>query len=197
MTEIQYLTADQVDQVMRVIGTATPKAKRDRALFYWMFRYGLRSSEAAGLRLSDVDMDNRRVRIRRLKGSRTAEFPILDDAYRFMAAWIRANTYWADGLARTSSTSTFAFPSRQGGALHRDSVRRWFADYAERAGIPPEKRNPRVLKHSCVMDLLARGVDVVAVQDWVGHKEIGSTMAYVHLSTEHRGDTARIIEGGG
>ena len=161
MSEIQYLTAEQVDTIMGVIGTSTPKAKRDRALFYWMFRYGLRSSEAAGLMRSDVDMDNRRVRIRRLKGSRTAEFPILDDAYRFMAAWIRVSTCWADGLARTSWASPWAFPSRQGGALHRDSVRRCFADYAERAEIPPEKRNPRVLKHSCVMDLLGKGVGVV------------------------------------
>jgi len=47
--------------------------------------------------------------------------------------------------------------------------------------FPADKRHPHALKHSCGTHLLEKLGDITLVQDWLGHKDIKSTMEYAKV----------------
>jgi site-specific recombinase XerD len=58
-------------------------------------------------------------------------------------------------------------------------------EYCERAGIPPEKRHPHVLKHSCCTHLVSdKRESIMDVQKHVGHANIANTLIYAELTQE-------------
>ena len=65
--------------------------------------------------------------------------------------------------------------------------------YAERAGIPEDKRHFHVLKHSIATHLLDGGAELRFVQDWIGHASIGNTVKYAQLTSRRRDEEARKV----
>ena len=66
--------------------------------------------------------------------------------------------------------------------LHRSTVFQTFRARAEEAGIPKELRHPHVLRHTRAIELLRAGVPVSAVQQILGHADIGTTAVYLRFS---------------
>lgn len=62
-----------------------------------------------------------------------------------------------------------------------------FRAYAEAAGLPPDRRHPHVLRHSIAVHLMNAGWDAADVQDWLGHREIASTMVYAAVTNKTAG----------
>lgn len=91
-----------------------------------------------------------------------------------LLAYITART---DGKART-----FLFQNRTGGPMHRRTVERLTAIWGRKAGVP--NCIPHRLRHSFGTTLLRQTRDIKAVQEALGHEDIGSTMGYVALSNE-------------
>jgi integrase/recombinase XerD len=58
--------------------------------------------------------------------------------------------------------------------------------YCRRAGIPREKAHMHALKHSCGTHLAERGASAAEIQDWLGHRDSGSTDIYLHFSRRRR-----------
>ena len=71
----KYLTKDQVTKFLQ----KTKNSKRDLALFYIIYFYGLRVQEASNLSLEDLDLEQNRIVIRRVKGGVSGEYPIPRD----------------------------------------------------------------------------------------------------------------------
>ena len=68
------------------------------------------------------------------------------------------------------------FPSREGGGISRFQLARFILIYATSAGIPLNLRHCHALKHSIGNPLDRQGTDLFAVKDWLGYKDIKSTM---------------------
>jgi len=95
--------------------------------------------------------------------------PLLDEVTA-LQMWLRA---------RPNNRSDSLFPSRKGGALHKTQFFRLFQSVGKKAGLPAYKRNPRILKYSLAAHLLESHVDVVLVNQVLGHRSINSTLKYV------------------
>jgi len=184
---MNYLTPAKIREVVQGIGARTPAGKRDRALFWWMYRYGLRVSEAAGLLLADVDMDARRVTVRRLKGSATNVYPITELSHTYMRAWLRARP------GGSMAGSPYVFTSRQRGRLDSSTIRKLWMRHAAARGVARSHQKPHVLKHSVAMAMADAGTDVLIIQDWLGHAQISSTLHYVSMSPARRAGIGREV----
>jgi len=68
---IKYLTQEEVSRLFSKIHD-----KRDRAMFNVVYKYGLRASEVGLLKIDDVDLERRRIRVYRLKGGVSGEYGI-------------------------------------------------------------------------------------------------------------------------
>ena len=163
----KYLTEAEVDALLKAI-----KSPRDRAIFQVTYHRGLRASEPGKLMLSDYRPAEGRLYVHRVKGSISAEYKLTDVENTALRAWLRIRGLVPGPL----------FCSRNHSAISPSRLDQLMKLYCRAAGIPNEKAHMHALKHSCgthVAELL--NGDVTAVQDWLGHADIRSTMKYLQF----------------
>ena len=183
-----FLTTAEILAVLRV---AKAQSARDHAAILMTYRHGMRASEVCGLKLADLDMKNRQVEIKRVKGSLRTVQPLAEHAGNNRALFDEVRvlkTYLAE---RKEDGSGFLFLSQKGSALTTTQFYRIFRNIALTAGIAPEKAHPHSLKHSRCTNLIASGVNLMEVRQLVGHKSIGSTVQYIAVSDQQAAQAAR------
>jgi site-specific recombinase XerD len=167
-------------EMLSLLKAARKRSTRDWAIILLAYRHGLRASEVCGIKLADVDLKTGSISIRRLKGSLHTIQPIyqhrgqpLLDETAALRAWLHK---------RSQDGSDYLFTSQKGGKLSRIQFFRVFQTVAESAGLSVEKRHPHVLKHSLASHLVAGNANLALIRQALGHRSIGSTMAYIGTS---------------
>src|SRR6266566_2945485 len=171
------------DEVLKVLKAADDK--RNVAMILLGYRHGMRASEVCGLELKDVDLKNGEITIRRLKGSLKTTQPLADVQGQPLLSEKRVLRAWLD--ERGDHPSRFVFVSQKSGRVHRSQLHRVFADIAERAGLPKDKRHFHCLKHSLGVSLVEANVNLAHIKQALGHKSIASTAIYTTPTDETTG----------
>ena len=127
------------------------------------YRHGMRASEVCDLRLSDLDLKNGEVAIRRLKGSLRTVQPLSDHPGQPLLSEKRVLRAW---LAERRDASDFVFVSQKGGRIHRSQFFRTFQSIAERAGLPADRRHPHCLKHALGFALVSQDRCTAGEETW-------------------------------
>jgi integrase len=169
-----YLSKDEVERFFAVI----PAEKaRDRLLFDMIYRYGLRRREAALIRREHLT--DGRIWITRVKGGDSGEYRIHPTTRRLL---------WGYLAERNGISQPYLFVTRQSGIspISGLTIYLLFRRYAEAAALPADRRHPHVLRHSIAVHLMNAGWDVSDVQDWLGHRNIASTMVYAAVTNKRR-----------
>ena len=175
---IHYLTQEELKELLRNV-----TSKRDMALILLSYSYGLRASEVGLLRREDIDFERLKIRITKVKGSISAEYPLRPEVARALKKYLRTR----------KDNSPILFPSKRGLPINRRTLDYMMKKYGEKAEIPQEKRHFHVLKHSIATHLLDAGADIMFVKDWLGHKNIRNTIVYSQLTSRTRDEQARKI----
>ncbi len=172
------LTRGEVDKLLAQPRGTEPAALRDRALLELMYACGLRASEATGLELGDVDLEDRVLRARG-KGSKERVVPI------GQAAAGAVRTYIGRGRPALVKAlpETHLFVNFRGGRLTRQGLYKIVRRHATSAGLD-DRMSPHTLRHSFATHLLAGGCDLRSVQEMLGHADVSTTQLYTHLSSE-------------
>lgn len=171
------------EEILRVLRVAS-ESKRNLAMILLAYRHGMRASEVCDLRLSDLDLKNGQITIRRLKGSLTTTQPLFDHPGRPLLSEKRVLRNW---LADRKDASDFVFTSQKGGKIHRSQFFRMFQSVTERSGLPADRRHPHCLKHALGFSLIAANVHITSVKAALGHKSIASTAIYAVPTDEQVG----------
>jgi integrase/recombinase XerD len=178
----QVLTRDEVEELLSQPSGTDPSALRDRALLEVMYASGLRASEAIGLELSDVDLEERVLRARG-KGSKERIVPIGQAALRALAVYLERGR---PKLVKTS-VEPHLFVNFRGGQLTRQGLYKIVRRHAVTAGLA-DRMSPHTLRHTFATHLLAGGCDLRSVQEMLGHADVSTTQLYTHLSSERLKD---------
>jgi integrase/recombinase XerD len=178
----RVLTREEVTRLLGEPRGADPRALRDRALLEVMYACGLRASEAIGLELADVDLDEG-VLCARGKGAKERLVPIGRQAVGALRAYCRSGRPALIG-ARAESRM---FVNRRGTRLTRQGLYKIVQGHALRAGLQ-EKMSPHTLRHTFATHLLAGGCDLRSLQEMLGHADLATTQVYTHLSAERLKD---------
>jgi integrase/recombinase XerD len=162
-------------------GTA-PTALRDRALLELMYACGLRASEAIGIHISDIDMEEAVLRARG-KGSKERVVPV------GRAALEAVRIYLERGRPALVHQGIVAhlFVNFRGEPLTRQGLYKIVRRHAATAGLA-ERMSPHTLRHTFATHLLAGGCDLRSVQEMLGHADVATTQLYTHLSSERLKD---------
>jgi integrase/recombinase XerD len=163
-------------------------AARDYALFRTLYHAGLRSEEASLLDRPDVHFDRGpfgKLHVRFGKGARTSGprprwVPMLD-GLDLVLRW------FLDDVRGKFPDSPVLFADESGGNLHRGTIRNRLRHLMELEGRPPhEWFSPHALRRACATHNYERGVDLVAIQQLLGHWTVSSTMRYVNSQELHQ-----------
>jgi integrase/recombinase XerD len=151
-----------------------PWAARDRALLELLYASGLRASEIAGLRPSDLNLEAGYLRCLG-KGSKERVVPIGNPAIQALRTYLASE--------RPESSADRVFLSARGGPLARESVWRILRKLARRAGVHG-RVFPHAVRHSFATHLVEGGADLRYVQEMLGHSKISTTQMYTHVDRE-------------
>ena len=171
-----------VDAVERLLEAASlgesPISLRDRALLEVLYGSGARISEAVGLDLDDVDLDEGVVRVFG-KGSKQRVVPLGSYAVRALGEYLVRGR---PELAAKGPGTPAIFLGHRGRRLSRQSAWAVIRTAAERAGL--EHVSPHTLRHSFATHLLDGGADVRVVQELLGHASVTTTQIYTLVTVQ-------------
>jgi len=154
---------EEVDAVLDALpGTGGPLSLRNRALVELVYSAGLRSAEAVGLDLGDVDFEQEHVRVRG-KGGKERVVPLGEEAAHWVARYLREAR---PELARGAADALFL--SARGRRLDTSTLRRL---------LP----HPHRLRHAFATHLLEGGADLRTIQELLGHSSLSTTQIYSHV----------------
>ena len=169
----------------RSTGDGPLAATRPRAARDCCTRTGIRISEAVGLELGDLDLEDGVVRVLG-KGDKERIVPIGRSARRVVGAYLaRRPPRAAQRRARGARpTADAVFLNARGGRISRQAC--W--SIVRTRGRPGRPRGrtcrPHVLRHSCATHMLDHGADLRVVQELLGHASISTTQVYTKVSPE-------------
>jgi integrase/recombinase XerC len=177
----------QHDDMVRLLAAPpgdTPLGLRDRALLETLYSAGLRVSELTGLDVADLDLDDGLATVRG-KGRRERLALLGPPAVEALGRWLAARAAVAGPRAQTQPA---LFLNRHGTRLSSRSVGRLLEKYLAQAGLDP-RTSPHTLRHSFATHLLDAGADIRSVQELLGHRSLGTTQIYTHVSTQRLRDS--------
>jgi len=170
---IKYLTRGEVERFFRKIPEGNV---RDLLLFDLIYRHGLRRSEAGLLRQEDVR--DGKIWIARRKHGLSGAYPLHPRSKELLARYLNERPTGSVYLLRSR---------RHGdGPLSGGEVNRLFHGYAAVADLPADRRHVHVLRHSIGVHLANANWDIADVQDWLGHRDISSTLIYFRITNKRR-----------
>jgi site-specific recombinase XerD len=154
--------AAEVDELLAALDGDDALALRNRALAELVYSAGLRSAEAVGLDLGDVDFEQELVRVRG-KGDKERVVPLGEEAAHRLARYLRDAR---PALARGAENALFL--STRGRRLDTSTLRRL---------LP----HPHRLRHAFATHLLEGGADLRTIQELLGHSSLSTTQVYSHV----------------
>jgi len=152
----------EVDATLEALEGEGPLALRNRALLELVYSAGLRSAEAVGLDVGDVDFEQELVHVRG-KGGKERVVPLGEEAAHWVARYVREAR---PALARGAENAMFL--SARGRRLDTSTLRRL---------LP----HPHRLRHAFATHLLEGGADLRTIQELLGHSSLSTTQVYSHV----------------
>ena len=174
------LTIDEAIHLVEAPDIATIKGRRDSALLEFLYATGARVSEAVGVDIGHIDLEDKVVIVTG-KGAKQRLVPIGGKAVTAVARWLpdRLN------LVRGSQGGDPLFLNLRGRRLSRQGMFDVVRANARKAGIQQEKVSPHVLRHSAATHMVEAGADLRTVQEILGHATISTTQIYTKVSPAH------------
>ena len=152
---------------------------RDKALAELLYSSGLRLSEVCELEVQDLDLKERTCRVLG-KGNKTRIVPVGKKAIQAIRDWM----IYRSELKASKETSTDAiFLNNKGNRISARSIQLRLEKLCLQRGIPGI--NPHMLRHSFASHVLESSGDLRAVQEMLGHSDIGTTQIYTKLDFQH------------
>lgn len=172
----RVLRVDQVDRLLVAPDGQSAVGVRDRTLLELLYATGARVSEACGLDLGAIDLEQRQVRLSG-KGGKERIVPVGTPAVATLErylAWARPQ------LLEGSTAQSAVLVGARGGRLGVRDAREVVARGGRDAGLGHV--TPHELRHAFATHLLDRGADLRQVQELLGHASLATTQRYTHLS---------------
>jgi len=180
VTVVSYLTRAETEALVASPDRATALGWRDHLLIVVGVQTGLRVSELRTLSWGDVTFGAGANLYTKGKGRRDRYTPLIPATARLLRGWMGH---------RGAGLDEPVFATRKRTPLSTDAV----ADLIDRhvtaaalrcPSLAHKKVTPHTLRHTCAMNLLHEGLDLVTIALWPGHSSTKSTEIYLH------GDTA-------
>ena len=174
----EYLTTEEVDRLEAAIDLTSAEGHRNRAIIEVFFSCGLRVSELVELKLSNLFLNERFMRVVG-KGGKERLVPISQRAVGELELWFDDRRQ----MRIKPGEDDYVFLNRRGHHLTRTMILIMVKRLGEAAGIK-KTLSPHTLRHSFATALLRGGADLRVIQVLLGHADTATTEIYTHMDDE-------------
>ena len=175
----EVLNREQINALLKAVDPQHPLALRDQAIIELFYACGLRASELAGLKFTDLHPDLGVIRVIG-KGRKERIIPIGKPAQAALDRYLkelRPRLMAVKGLI-----SDDVFVSRAGRPINRIILWQRLAQISRSAGL--RRIHPHTLRHTFATHLLSGGADLRVVQELLGHSNVATTQIYTHVDAD-------------
>ena len=183
----KVLSEEETFSMLDAVSGKDPRELRDRAMLEVMYGCGLRVSELCALSTDDIIADGELLRVLG-KGSKERVVPIGKAAGRALTEYFASAR---DVFTKGDPSVTTVFVTRLKKPFTRQAVFKMIKERAAAVGIDPKRISPHVLRHCFASHMLQHGADIRAIQELLGHADIGTTQIYTHVDTHRFGELHR------
>ena len=149
---------------------------RDKAMVELLYSSGLRLSELCGLNMESISIKERLCRVVG-KGNKTRDLPVGEKAIQSLRDWLLVT----ENISSDANKALFL--NKNGKRISTRSVQLRLERLSKKRGLPMV--NPHMLRHSFASHILESSGDLRAVQEMLGHSDIGTTQIYTKLDFQH------------
>lgn len=177
----KFLYINEIEELLKKTDN-TVQGIRDHLIIELLYSTGIRVSELVNIKIKDINFINKTIKI---KGKGSKERIVL---YGKICANI-INDYLnkSRNNIKNSSNNEYLILNLKGNKLTDRSVRNIINKYMQKTSIQ-KQISPHTLRHTFATHLLDNGADLKAVQELLGHSDLGTTQIYTHISNERLRD---------
>jgi integrase len=170
-------TEDEVRKTLDTIDMGNPCGIRDYAIILLIARLGLRSSDVANLRFSNIDWESDRIRLTQVKTGNPLELPLLSDVGEAIINYLK------NARPKTESDHVFIRVQPPYTEFRSGAVGALVHEHLLRAGIHLEgrKSGSHALRHSLASRLLEHEIPLPVISEILGHVNTQTTMTYLRI----------------
>jgi len=179
--QVKVLFTDELHELLNAPDINTKIGKRDKAILELFFSTGLRLAELRSLDVDDINYKTQEISVRGKRGKIRVVF-VSDAAVEALQRYLEIRLDHLSPLfIRNLDKANNALPPGEEFRLSRISIYNMVKKYARAVGIMSNP-SPHTLRHSFATDLLRNGADLRSVQEMLGHKDLGTTQIYTHVT---------------
>ncbi|HCR2161329.1 TPA: tyrosine-type recombinase/integrase [Enterobacter asburiae] len=166
----RFLTHNEISRVIQSLSGSAHEV-RNRCLIAMCYLHGFRASELTGIKLSDIELNSKKIYIRRLKNGLNTSHPLQITELEHLREWLSIRDNY------NQKKNDWLFLSRFGNRLSRQYFYKLIRQHSIMAGLDIQA-HPHMLRHGCGYELAEQGMDTRLIQDYLGHRNIRHTVHY-------------------
>ncbi|MBU0694095.1 MAG: tyrosine-type recombinase/integrase [Candidatus Omnitrophica bacterium] len=182
---IKYLNEEEKKKLLSALADRK-SAARSYMMYDLMLNTGLRLSETISVNVGDIQ-DKRILNITG-KGGRIRDIPlnkaIREHTHEFLS--------WKGAKGESLEINAALFLSRNHKRMSKRAVQRNFKKWIQLAGIEGDY-SPHALRHTVGTELLNKSKNIRLVQEFLGHRDVSTTMVYTHVTKEQIAEAAEAL----
>ncbi|MCL5962551.1 MAG: tyrosine-type recombinase/integrase, partial [Chloroflexi bacterium] len=167
-------TALRPDEYTKLLSLAGGNP-RDYAILQVFLQTGVRVSELCNLRLDDIDIEGRTLRVTLGKGMAARDIELEKKGIMAIKNWL---------AVRPETPNDHLFLNKEGEPIGERGVRKLVVKYRQKAGIT-KKASCHSLRHTFATYKAEKGVSPFQLQQWLGHANLNTTQIYVHMARQN------------
>jgi len=171
----KFLRPQQVQKLFASLKLTTPTDIRTYAMVHLAYSLGLRPAEISRISLDDISFKRGELTLRERKGGNPITLPVAENAIKATALYV------SKGRPKSLSRELFLTHHFPYHPVSSKTVIGCISKAMKQAGLPS---SAYWLRHTYAQNLLHMGRSIYEVKEMLGHQNIQSTQAYLHIHTE-------------
>ena len=171
------LTQDEIISLLNAPDLEKPAGIEEKAILEVLYSSGLRVSELVGLTFNQVNEQENLITVIG-KGKKERTIPIRDEALKYLKMYLTEVR-----SKRPIYDKHYIFLTKKGKRISRQYLYNVIRRNAKKCGLE-KKVHPHTLRHCFATHLLENGAELRAVQEMLGHVNVGTTQIYTHLTSK-------------
>lgn len=174
-----FINEMDLEKIFDIPNLEEPLGQRDELILRMFYATGIRLSELANMKISDIDYSGKKIKVLG-KGNKERYVLFGNNCLNSL------NLFINDGREQLLKSPTdYLFLNNKGNKLTPTGIEYIINKIVKLSGVSNNHITPHVFRHTFATHMLNEGSDLLTVQQLLGHSDLSTTSIYTHVSNEH------------